>query len=594
MRTVVFPSNPNLEHLKKQAKDFLSLYRSGDSQLCYRIRNRLPRCEDLSLREILSSGITLHDAQHIIAQEYGFENWSSMREVVCEEPDSLVFPGSGTPVLTETDIRAFQDRGYIRIPGAFPREKALGMQDFMWAELERRHGIERNNRSTWPVKSADRRWPQQYGLNRSKDYPIYEDIASTRLKQAMYDIVGPRSWYKKSWGGFLITFPHAPNKPWTVTSGEWHPETGPRTDLRIWRPPIRPGLHVLLRSRATGRGHPRRRGIASPDRPLPEQLARRPSKEKAPLHAIRQITPVAIRTHGKDTPPRRPNTQIPGRGRCHRWRERARRGIDRAARRRHHMAPWIASRQEPESQRVATVYARRMSRVDSAHPVQMAVSSAGGRMIQNYIIVALRSLAHYRGYALINFLGLGIGMACCVVAGLYVEYELGYDRQFGDHTYRVLRELRSGESQVFGTTTSGPLAETMENEIPGVESAIRFRSAGAWMKVGEDAVEGSFATADVDALSFFNITMLAGDRASALNKPWSLVITQTMATQLFGQQQPIGCTITVETPYFLGDYTVTGVIPDFERSSVHFSAVTGLVDQQPFNRLHVNRWRRVA
>ena len=95
MRHVVLPSNPNLEHLKKQAKDFLAAYRAGDSQLCYRIEACLPRFEGQSIREILSAGISLHDAQHLIAQEYGFDNWSSLRAVVEVEANSVVFPGDG-------------------------------------------------------------------------------------------------------------------------------------------------------------------------------------------------------------------------------------------------------------------------------------------------------------------------------------------------------------------------------------------------------------------------------------------------------------------------------------------------------------------
>ena len=238
MRRTVLPSNPNLEHLKKQAKDFLAAYRVGDSQVCYRIEACLPRFEGQSIREILSAGISLHDAQHLIAQEYGFDNWSSLRAVVEAEAASVVFPGDGETVLTEEDLRGFRERGYIRVRAAFPRDKALAIQDFMWAELERLHGSRRGDRSTWPVPRENQRWAQQYGLNRSKDHSVYDGIAHPRLLRAMYDIVGPRSWYKKSWGGFLISFPDTSDKPWNVGANQWHSETGPRFDLRVSRPPF--------------------------------------------------------------------------------------------------------------------------------------------------------------------------------------------------------------------------------------------------------------------------------------------------------------------------------------------------------------------
>ena len=134
----------------------------------------------------------------------------------------------------------------------------------------------------------------------------------------------------------------------------------------------------------------------------------------------------------------------------------------------------------------------------------------------------------------------------------------------------------------------------MEDEIPEVESAIRFRAADSWLKAEGDAVEGTFVLADPDMLSFFEIQMLKGDPNTALSKPWSLVLTRSMARKLFGSRGPIGQIVTVETPYFLGDYTVTGIIPDFERSTVRFSALTGLVDERPFNRLYADRWRPLA
>ena len=190
-------------------------------------------------------------------------------------------------------------------------------------------------------------------------------------------------------------------------------------------------------------------------------------------------------------------------------------------------------------------------------------------MIHNYLTVAIRNLFRYKGYAFINVFGLAVGMACCVLMGLYAEYELSFDRGFpdGDRIYRVLRELHAkGSSRELDPSTSGPLAQAMENEIPEVESAIRFRAADARLMTEGDAVEGRFAIADVDVLSFFGIEMLKGDPSTALAKPWSLVLTERMATKLFGSQEAIGQTIAVNTGFYSGDYTVTGIIPDFQQT----------------------------
>ena len=232
----LLPSNPSLEHLKKQAKDLLKESRAGNSRLYGRIQAGLPRFKGKSMDEILSVGITLHDAQYLIANEYGFDKWDALREVVEAEPEGLAFPGHGNTVLTEEELQSFRERGYVRIPQAFPRETALRIQDFMWAELERLHGIHRHDRSTWPTPRADARWGQRYGLKKTKDNAIYNGIGSRRLLNAMYQIIGPRSWVKNSWGGFLISFPVQGEGPWTV-SRDFHPEIGAGPDLKVWRPP---------------------------------------------------------------------------------------------------------------------------------------------------------------------------------------------------------------------------------------------------------------------------------------------------------------------------------------------------------------------
>jgi hypothetical protein len=232
------PANPNLEHLKKQAKDFLKEFNSGNSRLYGRVQTRLPRFEGKSLKEILSAGITLHDAQYITALEYGFDNWSDLRGLVEGESESLSFPGQADEaVLSEADILSFQQRGYVRVSQAFARDTALRIQDFMWSELERLHDINRDDRSTWPTANPDARWGQRYDLKESRDNPIYSGISSSKLRSAMYQLVGPRSQFQRVGTCSLVSFPEAGSQPWTVQR-DFHPEVPFRPGLRVWRPPF--------------------------------------------------------------------------------------------------------------------------------------------------------------------------------------------------------------------------------------------------------------------------------------------------------------------------------------------------------------------
>src|SRR6266849_1480705 len=76
------PDRVNLDHLKKQAKDLIRLYRSRDAQAIARFRHALPAAADHSDDEIASLKFRLHDAQSCVAREYGFASWSDLRRYV--------------------------------------------------------------------------------------------------------------------------------------------------------------------------------------------------------------------------------------------------------------------------------------------------------------------------------------------------------------------------------------------------------------------------------------------------------------------------------------------------------------------------------
>lgn len=72
------PDRPNLGHLKKQAKDLLALYRSGDPAAIARFRNALPAAAAKDDHAIAVLGLRLHDAQSCVAREYGFASWADL------------------------------------------------------------------------------------------------------------------------------------------------------------------------------------------------------------------------------------------------------------------------------------------------------------------------------------------------------------------------------------------------------------------------------------------------------------------------------------------------------------------------------------
>src|SRR5262245_52786785 len=76
------PERPNLDHLKKQAKDLLALYRNRDPAAIARIRDALPAAAGKDDAAIANLGMRLHDAQSCVAREYGFRSWADLKSFV--------------------------------------------------------------------------------------------------------------------------------------------------------------------------------------------------------------------------------------------------------------------------------------------------------------------------------------------------------------------------------------------------------------------------------------------------------------------------------------------------------------------------------
>src|SRR5882757_1776998 len=96
-------------------------------------------------------------------------------------------------------------------------------------------------------------------------------------------------------------------------------------------------------------------------------------------------------------------------------------------------------------------------------------------MLKNYLKIALRNLFRNKTYSAINIFGLALGVACCLLLTLYILDETSYDKHHeraGD-LYRIVSEFKSDKGFDKLRTASPPIAMTMKDEIPEVESAAR-------------------------------------------------------------------------------------------------------------------------
>ena len=215
-------------------------------------------------------------------------------------------------------------------------------------------------------------------------------------------------------------------------------------------------------------------------------------------------------------------------------------------------------------------------------------------MVRNYLITALRTLKRNKGYALINVFGLVIGITFSCMLYVYVSHELSYDEFHvkSDRIFRVLTIDQRDPSNVmtYGVTVP-PMGPELVNSFPEVTEMVRlYRFVGqvVFDIDGKNFQERSWFAADENFFDVFDFEFVRGDKASALQEPHGLVMTESMAKKYFSDRDPIGQII--EKTSF-GPVKVTGVIRDHSGNShLKFDLLFSSVRSDDAWRDHLNSW----
>ena len=160
-------------------------------------------------------------------------------------------------------------------------------------------------------------------------------------------------------------------------------------------------------------------------------------------------------------------------------------------------------------------------------------------MIKNYLKVAFRNLRKYKSFSVINIGGLAIGLAACLLILQYVSFKLSYD-QFNKNAkniYRIANDrYQDGKLIQHGTITYSGISKAMQNDYPEVINHTRVNPQGPAIlttksnkKIGDQnglAVENSF-------LKIFDYPLIAGNTATALKEPRSVILSESLAKKLF-------------------------------------------------------------
>ncbi|MEM8896340.1 MAG: ABC transporter permease, partial [Bacteroidota bacterium] len=190
-------------------------------------------------------------------------------------------------------------------------------------------------------------------------------------------------------------------------------------------------------------------------------------------------------------------------------------------------------------------------------------------MIKNFLKIAVRNIGRHALYSTLNILGLTIGITASMLLLLYVNDELSYDQMHSKaaNIYRVNTLATIQDTNMDAATTMAPLGPALYNDYPEVVDFCRLLDVGEELVVqGENRFyEENFYFADSSFFQVFDFKLLQGDPKTALTKPQSIVLSESIAKKYFGDHDPIGKEIKTGAEEWTR--TVTGVMADIKSKS---------------------------
>ena len=185
------------------------------------------------------------------------------------------------------------------------------------------------------------------------------------------------------------------------------------------------------------------------------------------------------------------------------------------------------------------------------------------------ISLAFRNLRKNGKYTLINLVGMTAGMACCFLILAYLRYEQNFDTFFpkNDRLYRINYHAEFSDEPIDLNRVPAPIAPAMPDYFPQVESVARLfpRSISVREPQSDRQFEIENALfADSTVQEVLGLDFLHGDPATALDAPFSVVLTDETAARLFGAENPLGRQLRVANE---AEFTVSGVVRRLPRQS---------------------------
>ncbi len=190
-------------------------------------------------------------------------------------------------------------------------------------------------------------------------------------------------------------------------------------------------------------------------------------------------------------------------------------------------------------------------------------------MLKNYIKTAWRNLWKGRVFNFMNITGLSIAVACCILLFLTVNYEFSYDKynENLDKIYQFYFTSNTSKGVEHATSMPAPLTPALKAEYQDIRYITRMSNSGTVVRYGQKELSQNIHFVDPDFFNIFTFPVINGNKTTPLADVSSAVLTEFAAKAIFGKQNAVGKTISLNYSGTPRDFVVSAVVKDFPQAS---------------------------
>ena len=213
-------------------------------------------------------------------------------------------------------------------------------------------------------------------------------------------------------------------------------------------------------------------------------------------------------------------------------------------------------------------------------------------MIKNYIKIAWRNLVKHKIFASINIIGMAVAFGAVILLSMTAFYELSYDgfHQNKNSVYQLYREEHTPAGNDNNTSVSAPLTPALKNAFPDLLASGFGDFGGTVIRYQNKEFNYTVRTVDPDFFKMFTFPIIKGNHAEPLKNLNDIVVSKTIAENIFGRADAIGKLIQVKVNNEWKNFTISSVISDAPKnSSVDYDLIVRF-EQSPNYAEGKNDW----